>query len=230
MADVEHAGAAMRRRQRRLRQWHRHERMTVAMALAEATHHAAPRGPKTARAGEGVEHEQHDGLRALKPPLPGVRPGSLCDPGPQRSDRTVRHSAGGHSSPGGAGAARPRRRRRHHPPFPPRAELVAEEEARGGGEGEEVARTAEGDEGGVHGAHGPPEPHSSPSEQVAGARGGNGSPRCLQTFLRFLRFFEEEEEEEEEEKAPQGSSSSFWCCSGTRSLCPVLRNDRDMVR
>ena len=84
-------GSALRRRQRRLRQWHRHERMTVAMALAEATHHAAPRGPKTARAGEGVEHEQ---LRAQKPPLPGVRPGSLFDPGPQRSDRTVRHSGG----------------------------------------------------------------------------------------------------------------------------------------
>ena len=34
----EHAatGSAMRRRQRRLRQWHRHQRMTVAMALAEA--------------------------------------------------------------------------------------------------------------------------------------------------------------------------------------------------
>ena len=47
-----------------------------------------------ARVGEGVEHEQHDGLRAQKPPLPGVRPGSLLDPGPQRSDRTVRHSAG----------------------------------------------------------------------------------------------------------------------------------------
>ena len=41
-----------------------------------------------------MEHEQHDGLRALIPPLPGVRPGSLFDPGPQRSDRTVRHSAG----------------------------------------------------------------------------------------------------------------------------------------
>ena len=43
---------------------------------------------------EGVEHEKHVGLRAQKPPLPGVRPGSLLDPGPQRSDRTVRHSAG----------------------------------------------------------------------------------------------------------------------------------------
>ena len=38
----EHAvGAAMRRRQRRLRSWLRHERMTVAMALTEMTHHAA---------------------------------------------------------------------------------------------------------------------------------------------------------------------------------------------
>ena len=77
-------GSAMRRRQRRLRQWHRHERMTVAMALAEATHHAAPRGPKTARAGvrPGVledpgprretEHEQHSALRGPKLPSPGV--------------------------------------------------------------------------------------------------------------------------------------------------------------
>ena len=81
-------------RQRRLRSWLRHERMTVAMTLAEMTHHTAPRGPTMARVGEGVEHEQHDGLRAQKPPLPGVRPGSLFDPGPQRSDRTVRHSAG----------------------------------------------------------------------------------------------------------------------------------------
>ena len=84
----------MRRRQRRLRSWLRHERMTVAMTLAEMTHHTAPRGPKMARVGEGVEHEQHDGLRAQKPPLPGERPGCLVDPGPQRSDRTVRRSAG----------------------------------------------------------------------------------------------------------------------------------------
>ena len=87
-------------RERRLRSWWRHKQQTVRMALAAATHHsaqqnAAPRGPKTrARAREGVEHVQHVGLRAQKPPLPGVRPGSLFDPGPQRSDRTVRHSAG----------------------------------------------------------------------------------------------------------------------------------------
>ena len=36
-------GAAARRRDRRLRAWHRHERMTVAMELATALHHSAQR-------------------------------------------------------------------------------------------------------------------------------------------------------------------------------------------
>ena len=55
------SGAAKRRRERRLRQWHRHERLTVQMALCEALHHAAPqvergensapRGQKTHKAG-----------------------------------------------------------------------------------------------------------------------------------------------------------------------------------
>ena len=75
----------MRRRQRRLRSWLRHERMTVAMTLAEMTHHTA---------GEEVVHDAHDALRGQKTPPPGVRPGSLSDPGPQRSDRTVRRSSG----------------------------------------------------------------------------------------------------------------------------------------
>ena len=39
------------RRQRRLRQWLRHERLSVAMALAETYHHSAPRRPTMARAG-----------------------------------------------------------------------------------------------------------------------------------------------------------------------------------
>ena len=43
-------GVAQRRRQRRLRSWLRHERMTVAMALAERTHHSS-RGQTIARAG-----------------------------------------------------------------------------------------------------------------------------------------------------------------------------------
>ena len=48
---AEHAGAAKRRRERRLRAHLRYARMSVAMALAESNHHAAPREQKTARAG-----------------------------------------------------------------------------------------------------------------------------------------------------------------------------------
>ena len=51
-------GSARRRRERRLRQWHRHERMTVAMALAECMHHSAQR-PEKARAGGRVREELH---------------------------------------------------------------------------------------------------------------------------------------------------------------------------
>ena len=93
-------GVARRRRERRLRSWWRHEQQTVRMALAAATHHSAqqnsaPRGPKTgARAREEVEYEKHAGLRAQKTPPPGERPGILAEPGPQRSDRTVRRSSG----------------------------------------------------------------------------------------------------------------------------------------
>ena len=84
VAMSERDGAAKRRRERRLRSWAKHERQTVAMALAEALHHSAPRSPKTARAGvrPGVledpgprretEHEQHAALRGPKPPSPGV--------------------------------------------------------------------------------------------------------------------------------------------------------------
>ena len=60
--------------------------MTVAMTLA--------RGQKFARVGEEVVNDAHDALRGQKTPPPGVRPGSLSDPGPQRSDRTVRRSSG----------------------------------------------------------------------------------------------------------------------------------------
>ena len=88
------AGAAMRRRQRRLRSWLRHERMTVAMTLAELTHHIAPRGPKMAMVGEVEEQVSHAGPRAQKTPPPGERPGILPEPLPQRSDRCRRHSSG----------------------------------------------------------------------------------------------------------------------------------------
>ena len=49
--DGEHvAGAARRRRERRLRAYLKYAWMSVAMALAEARHHTAPRGQVTARA------------------------------------------------------------------------------------------------------------------------------------------------------------------------------------
>ena len=44
----------MRRRQRRLRQFMRHERLTVAMALAEMAHHSAPRRQTMASSGRGA--------------------------------------------------------------------------------------------------------------------------------------------------------------------------------
>ena len=86
------AGAAKRRRDRRLRAWHRHVRTTVAMELATALHHSTQRveAPR-----EGVEHEKHVGLRAQKPPLPGTRPGVLLDPVPQVRAATVGYVAAG---------------------------------------------------------------------------------------------------------------------------------------
>ena len=59
-------GSARRRRERRLRSMLRHERMSVAMALAECTHHSAPRGQKTARAGG----EARDALHGHVPEAP----------------------------------------------------------------------------------------------------------------------------------------------------------------
>ena len=102
-------GSARHRRERRLRQWHRHERMTVAMALAEFTHHSVPRGQKTARAGGkggGREKNFTAALRVMPPPLPQAagtqyfskavddeevpaaeRPPPLREVGPQPGDR-----------------------------------------------------------------------------------------------------------------------------------------------
>ena len=62
------SGVARRRRERRLRSMLRHERMTVAMALAEFSHHSS-RGQKMARAGVW-EHEQNNTAKIWKPPTP----------------------------------------------------------------------------------------------------------------------------------------------------------------
>ena len=50
--------AANQRRLRRLRQFLRHERLSVAMALAESEHHSALRRPKQARAREEGERDE----------------------------------------------------------------------------------------------------------------------------------------------------------------------------
>ena len=100
-------GAAWRRRQRRLRSMLRHERQTVAMALAECQHHNAQR-QKTARAGRGVRDAVHgEVLEALLshepgtqhftlddddsvPELGGSRPDRLYEVRPQ--ERVLRHT------------------------------------------------------------------------------------------------------------------------------------------
>ena len=97
---VDHAtGAARRRRERCLRAYLKYARMTVAMALAEANHHTAPRGQKTARAeatndtskervaGDVVYFELFDEDTA------GLRPGPVLDPRPQEQvlQHTVEH-------------------------------------------------------------------------------------------------------------------------------------------
>ena len=85
----DHAGAAKRRRERRLRSWLQHERMTVAMVLSEALHHSAQkvevathdalRGLKADRTREGEVREPHDALRGQKRPPPGTRPAPLVE-------------------------------------------------------------------------------------------------------------------------------------------------------
>ena len=60
-------GSARRRRQRRLRSFLRHERMAVAMALAETNHHSAPRRPMMARA-RGEESEMNNATGQMTPP------------------------------------------------------------------------------------------------------------------------------------------------------------------
>ena len=73
MSDVDHAtgaGAARRRRERRLRAYLRYARMSVAMALAESRHHTAPRGQEKARAWEGGHEMQYTAEFREPPPPP----------------------------------------------------------------------------------------------------------------------------------------------------------------
>ena len=89
-------GAAMRRRQRRLRQFMRHELLTVAMALAEATHHTAPRRRKAASAitvndaPTGTEERRRRVLRAELRRGRGVCEGDAA--GSALGERVQRHT------------------------------------------------------------------------------------------------------------------------------------------
>ena len=73
LSEQPSSGAAQRRRQRRLRSWLRHERMTVAMALAESTHHAAPRTDECEGRGVGARVERY-GHDPGPPPPPSPPP------------------------------------------------------------------------------------------------------------------------------------------------------------
>ena len=78
------SGAAMRRRERRLPSWAKHERMTVAMALAEDLHHSRQK----------VEGGEHVGPRAQKTArATGARPGVLTEPESQEGAVTVGYVA-----------------------------------------------------------------------------------------------------------------------------------------
>ena len=67
-ARPQSSGVARRRGERRLRSMLRHERMTVAMVLAEFSHHSS-RGQRMARAGVWG-HEQNYTAKIRKPPTP----------------------------------------------------------------------------------------------------------------------------------------------------------------
>ena len=75
--DVSGVGSARRRRERRLRAFHRHVAMSVRLALASALHHSAQRVEVPS---EVEEPETHVGLRAQKTPPPGTQPAALREP------------------------------------------------------------------------------------------------------------------------------------------------------
>ena len=55
MMNVDGAGAAKRRRERRLRSWMRHEQMTVAAEFAAALHHSCGEARRHARSPSGTD-------------------------------------------------------------------------------------------------------------------------------------------------------------------------------
>ena len=70
------SGAALRRRERRLRAFHRHEALSVRLALASALHHSTQRVEELR---EEEEHVKIVGPWAQKAPPPGTRPAPLAE-------------------------------------------------------------------------------------------------------------------------------------------------------
>ena len=96
------AGAALRRRERRLRMHWRHEQLSLQMLLATFQHHSS-RGQTTARSGEGFEVKytakfpEHTLPRAASTPaVGGSRPDRLYEVRPQERvlRRTVEQNVG----------------------------------------------------------------------------------------------------------------------------------------
>ena len=90
MSGERDAGSARRRRERRLRSWLRHERMTVAAELSAALHHSRDAGREqyvglrvqksdSSAVVEDVENEMHAALRGQITPPPGERPAPLAE-------------------------------------------------------------------------------------------------------------------------------------------------------
>ena len=77
LMEVDCAGpyAAKQRRERRLRAAWKHEQLSVAMALAGAQHHSAPRstGPETNEAPRGQDTAKAAGRRPDEPVEPGAQ-------------------------------------------------------------------------------------------------------------------------------------------------------------
>ena len=83
-ANGEHTGAARRRRERRLRQFLRQERLSVAMALAESNHHSAPRGTEDGQGLGEWSARRTTSQGYWTPPLPqtAATVGYVAAPGP----------------------------------------------------------------------------------------------------------------------------------------------------
>ena len=216
-----------------MRSWWRHEQQSIRMALGAAAHHsaqqhAALRAPKTGtRAREGEVHVKYDAPRRQTTPHPGVRPGSLFDPGPQRSDRSLRRSAGDGLpqlvTPSLASTASEAVDSATLAFLLSQSLAAKEREERGGGqEGSRGVETATQEaQGRVHGLAAPFFSLSSSAEEDGGAGGYDRRDGilCAWYLLDFFLGREEEEKEEEDEDEDELVASDDVVVSGCCLEC-----------